>query len=199
MDWYSRMVAYLKVLLPLTALVLLSTLFLISRGVNTDAVIPFAEQEIAERTRGQQITSPHYSGTTEDGDEITVTAASALPGGPDSEPSATDLEGEIRLSDGGRILMFSDSGILMPGGDTAEFTGNVQIISADGLRVETEALTTALKGVDAESPGPVHATGPMGELTAGNMRIRPATGGGPVHMLFNNGVKLIYDPQKPER
>ena len=58
MDRYSRMVTFLKVLLPLAALALLSTLFLISRGINTKATIPFAAHEIEERMRGQQITAP---------------------------------------------------------------------------------------------------------------------------------------------
>ena len=81
MDRYSRTVAYLKVLLPLTALALLSTLFLISRGIDTEAVIPFAQKDIEERMRGQQLTAPFFSGTTSGGDEIMVTASTARPGG----------------------------------------------------------------------------------------------------------------------
>ncbi|MBY6066193.1 LPS export ABC transporter periplasmic protein LptC [Leisingera aquaemixtae] len=199
MDSHSRAVAYLKVLLPLAALVLLSTLFMISRGVNTDAVIPFAQKEIEDRMKGQQVTAPFFSGTTMRGDEIMVTAALARPGRTGSAPVASDLSAEFKLADGGRITLVSETGAIQPDQDLARFTGNVVITSADGLVVETEALDTALSGLEAVSPGPVRATGAIGDLTAGNMQIRTKTQGGPVHMVFKNGVKLLYDPQKPER
>lgn len=73
------------------------------------------------------------------------------------------------------------------------------ITSTQGLIVETETLNAALDGLEASSPGPVQATGPLGRLTAGNMRISSESEDGTVHMLFKNGVKLIYDPQQPER
>lgn len=79
MDRYSRVVSYLKVALPLAALALLSTLFLISRTINTDPSIPFADFELENRLRGQQVTAPFFTGTTATGQEITIAATKALP------------------------------------------------------------------------------------------------------------------------
>ncbi len=45
-DRYSRMVALLKVSLPLIALGILSTLFLVSRAVDPPMTIPFADSEV---------------------------------------------------------------------------------------------------------------------------------------------------------
>ncbi|KAE9630927.1 LPS export ABC transporter periplasmic protein LptC [Parasedimentitalea maritima] len=199
MDRYSRMVAFLKVLLPLTALVLLSTLFLISRGVDTDATIPFAEHEIEERMRGQQVTAPFFSGTTAQGDEITVTASIARPGGLASPAVATDLQAVIKMADGGRLMLTSNSGEVYLDKDIASFSGDVAITSTSGLEVTTDLLNATLSGISANSPGPVKATGPIGVLNAGSMQLETKTQGGPLHMLFNNGVKLVYDPQKSER
>lgn len=200
MDGYSRTVAYLKVLLPLAALALLSTLFLISRGANVEATIPFAEREIEERMRGQQVTAPFFSGTSAKGDEIMVTASIARPGGPTAPAVATDLEAVIKLADGGgQLTVQSDTGALHFDRDIASFTGHVVLTSANGLRVETEELNTTLDGITANSPGPVRATGPIGALDAGSMRLGTKTEGGPIHMLFNDRVKLVYDPQKSER
>ncbi|TLP65709.1 hypothetical protein FEE96_09405 [Parasedimentitalea maritima] len=199
MDRYSRMVAFLKVLLPLTALVLLSTLFLISRGVDTDATIPFAEHEIEERMRGQQVTAPFFSGTTAQGDEITVTASIARPGGLASPAVATDLQAVIKMADGGRLTLTSNSGEVYLDKDIASFSGDVAITSTSGLEVTTDLLNATLSGISANSPGPVTATGPIGVLNAGSMQLETKTQGGPLQMLFNNGVKLVYDPQKSER
>ena len=199
MDRYSRMVAFLKVLLPLAALGLLSTLFLISRSVNTEATIPFAEHEIEERMRGQQITAPFFSGTTAQGDEITVTASIARPGGSASPAVATDLVAVIRMADGGRLTLSSDTGSVQLDKDIASFSGNVEITSAAGLLVTTDLLNATLSGISADSPGPVQAKGPIGTLNAGTMQMQTKTEGGALHMLFNNGVKLVYDPRKSER
>jgi lipopolysaccharide export system protein LptC len=199
MDRYSRMVTYLKVLFPLAALALLSTLFLISRGVNTEAKIPFADHEIEERMRGQQITAPFFSGTTSQGGEITVTASIARPSGPTSPAVATDLVAVISMADGGKMMLSSDSGTVQLESDFASFTGNVEITSAAGLLVTTDLLNATISGLSADSPGPVQATGPIGTLNAGTMQLNTKTQGGPMHMLFNNGVKLVYDPRKSER
>lgn len=198
MDHYSRMVSYLKVLLPLAALALLSTLFLISRNDDTEAVIPFADREIAERMRGQQVTGPFFSGSTSSGDEIWVTASVARANS-DNPVIASDLEAEIRMVAGGRLRLRSDRGTVHPDQDLARFIGNVKITTADGLMVETEALKTQLSTIQAESPGTVTATGDLGHLTAGHMEISSETVGGPVLILFTNSVKLVYDPQKLDR
>ncbi|MEO0504251.1 MAG: hypothetical protein AAFZ14_13070, partial [Pseudomonadota bacterium] len=70
MDRYSRFVAWLKVLLPLAALALLSTLFLLSRNTDPIAAVPFADDELLDRVRDEQITGPFFSGTTTDGDRV---------------------------------------------------------------------------------------------------------------------------------
>ncbi len=200
MDRYSRAVAYLKVLLPLTALALLSTLFLISRGIDTEAIIPFAQKELEERMRGQQVTAPFFSGTTSQGDEIMVTASTARPGiSSGNGAMASDLKAEIRIADGGLMTLASDRGTIHPDQDKALFAGNVIITSADGLVVETDELESALSAVRAESMGAVRATGPLGVLTAGQMLLRAETKGAPVQLLFKNRVKLVYDPSKTER
>ena len=73
-DRYSIMVARLKVALPLMALGLLSTLFLVSRAVDPTVAIPFADQEVQDRLKNQQITGPFFSGVSARGDQIAFVA-----------------------------------------------------------------------------------------------------------------------------
>jgi len=199
MDLYSRMVALFKVLLPLAALIILSTVFLLSRSVDPTATIPFAEQDMADRMRDQQVTAPFFSGTTSKGDEIMVTASIARPGGPNSPAEATDLEAEITMVDGMRMTLRSDTGSVAVDKDIATFEGRVKITTTTGYVVRTDTLHTALSGITANTPGQINGTGPLGDFVAGNMQIDTKTEGGPVHMLFKNGVKLIYTPKSSER
>ncbi|MFT4961081.1 MAG: lipopolysaccharide export system protein LptC [Paracoccaceae bacterium] len=199
MDGYSRMVAIFKVILPLAALALLSTVFMLSRNLNPTAIIPFAENEIAERLRDKQITSPVYSGTTSDGDEISVTARQASPGGLGTPATARDLHASIVSPDGLRITLNSETGTLGLAENRATFGGSVKIETNTGYVLETDLLNTSLNSIDANTPGQVTGDGPIGQLTAGNMTIRSEINDGSVHMLFNGGVKLIYTPKQLER
>lgn len=199
MDLYSRIVAFLKVLFPLAALGILATLFLLSRTSDPVATIPFAEQDVADRVRDQQITAPFFSGTTSKGEEILLTASLVRPGGPDTPAEAANLKGRITLANGQRITLESKSGRFDLPADLATFSGNVKIITTTGLLILTDVMNTSLSGVSGNTPGQVEGSGPFGEFTAGQMEMTAKKDGGPVHMLFKNGVKLIYTPKQLER
>ncbi|MEO9777860.1 MAG: hypothetical protein ABJH07_04970 [Sedimentitalea sp.] len=199
MDRYSRTVAFLRVLLPLSALAILATLFLLSRSQDQVATIPFTDADLSERTKGQQVTKPFFSGTTTQGEEIIVTADSARPGNKSTPGDADNLNARLKLADGQLITLRSDAGSLNLLGDTATFEGNVRIETPTGLVVLTDVMNTALDAIKGNTPGTVTGTGPMGDFTAGNMEFSAKSGDGDVHMLFKNGVKLIYDPKQSER
>lgn len=196
MDLYSRMVALLKVLLPLAALGILSTLFMLSRSVDPTANLPFSEQDVTARIRGQQVTEPFFSGTTAQGDDIIVHASTARPGGPDKPAGAENVTARIIMSDGVRIMLRANSATVPPEQDRATLTGDVHIRSTSGLVVTTQELHTSLDKVEGETPGQVEGDGPLGHITAGRMEFSAKNKGGPLHMVFKNGVKLVYDPAK---
>ena len=199
MDFYSRLVAWLKVLLPLAALALLSTVFLLSRSVDPTAKIPFSDGDVTERVRGQQVTRPFFSGTTPDGDDITVSAERVRPGGPGIPAEADRIDTRIIMADGVRLNLVADAATVDFDTDQARFAGDVRLTSTSGFVVTTDRLHTALTTIEGETPGKVEATGPLGDLTAGAMRFSEKNRGGPIHMLFTNGVKLIYDPQNSRK
>ena len=198
MDLYSRFVAVFKVLLPLTALAILATLFLLSRGTELDGTIPFAENEIADRLRDQQITAPFFSGTTPQGDEIMVTAALARPGGQTGPAQATDVSARLTRAQGGQMTLDANTASADMVNDMAMFSGDVVITTSTGLVINTDVLNTALQGISGNTPGTVTGTGPFGDFAAGQMTFGSQIQDGPLHVLFKGGVKLVYDPQKME-
>lgn len=198
-DRYSRMVQFLKVLLPLAAILLLSTVFLLSRSIDTSVSVPFTQQDINERLAGQIVTRPNYRGTTAKGEDIHVEARKATQGRNGTVPAASEFRGRLGLLNGGEIALDSNSGLIRPDKGTATFVGDVVITSADGMRVTTDLLNTSLEEIRGDTPGRVDGTGPIGDFSAGRMTFGEEKDGGPVHILFTDGVKLVYDPQKAER
>ncbi|WP_425100750.1 hypothetical protein [Tropicibacter sp. S64] len=191
---YSRVIAWLKILLPLAALVLLSTLFLLSRSADQTLNMPYAGDRIGDGTNREQVSAPYFAGTTDNGDMLTLTARTAVPES-DGEIRAEDLTARMRMTSGSEINLTALHAIVRGGGTWADLTGGVRIESSTGYVLMTENLGTAVDRIEAESGGPVQGEGPLGTLEAGKMRIETVGEGGDVQLLFTDGVKLVYTPQ----
>lgn len=198
MDRYSRLIAWLRVLLPLAALALLSTLFLLSRNIDAIGAIPFAETEIQERLRGEQITEPFFSGTTRGGDQITFSARSVRLSTGQSNRTE-DLSVDIVLASGASVALSSGLGSFDVRGARLMLEDNVMISTSNGYNLTSDALTTNFKELSVVSPGPVTGESPMGTLHAGKLRLERLPETETVHLNFTNGVKLVYRPQKSEK
>ncbi len=198
-DRHSRAVAWLKVVFPLTALALLSTLFLVSRTVDPESVIPFADKEIQDRLRDQQITGPFFSGATADGEQISFSAEKlTTPQGQTGGSSAEDIDVKLNLLDGTELTLRSDSALFDVAEDIAELTGDVVITTSAGYRIVSDLLTSEMSKVNLRSPGQVFATGPAGTLEAGSMELTGGKGADANQLFFTNGVKLVYTPLQNE-
>ena len=194
-NFHSRLVAWLKILLPLAALGLLSTLFLLSRNVDPTTTIPYASGELQDRVEGQQITDPQFAGATDKGDLISVQAAAARPD-PDNDKAALaeDLTARIDMADGGSISFRADTGRVE---DTqVSLSGGVVVESSNGYTVTSDQLISEMNSLNAESPGPVEGQGPAGQFSAGRMQITRPEGATDAQLLFTDGVKLVYEPAK---
>lgn len=195
-DGYSRLITLLKVVFPLAALALLSTLFLISRGVETDAVIPFADKEIQDRLRDQQVTGPFFTSTTTTGDQMSFTADTlvTLPGRVGAN-RAKNVVGTLESEDGATFQLVADEAELDMGRDTADLVGDVSIVSSSGYRINTPSMTALISDLDLYAPAQVDGIGPIGTLRAGNMRVFSPNEGKTTQMVFSGGVKLVYTPK----
>lgn len=196
---YSAMVSWLKLLLPLVALGLLSTIFLFARSTDPTENIPVATaRDLADRG-SEEVTAPSYSGTTDSGAMLRLEAARARPD-PDAEGDvlAEALTGAMTFEDGGRIDLAAPAARVVDADGTALLSGGVEIESSQGYVLRTPALTTSLSRIAVETDGRVEGTGPAGRITAGRMRIEESTaeGGAPgdVRLLFTDGVDVIYEP-----
>lgn len=193
-DNRTRAVFWLKVLLPLVALALLSTLFLLARSTDPDLAIQYSDVDVTELSKDQQVRAPTYSGITRDGAAISLTAAAVRPQATDPQKlEATTVAGRMELPAGASADMAAPAAVIDTDTDLARFLGGVTILSSDGYRVETETLLAALDRTEIVAETEVHAVGPLGTLDAGSMRITQDSDGGYV-LVFTGGVRLIYDP-----
>ncbi len=196
---YTRVIRGLKVTLPLIALVLLSTMFLLSKKVDPTAAIALSDRAFRDKIDSSQLSDPKYDGTTNAGKSINVTARSARPD-PDVEGKTYGqiVNALINLENGEVMTVTADTGIVDEAEDLAVLSGNVHIITTDGYDFQTSQLTSLLSRVEGESAGSVQGFGPPGTLNAGKMFVRTDVETGNVHLLFTQGVHLVYTKPKEE-
>lgn len=200
-DGHTRLVGWLKVALPLTALAVLSSLFLVAHGIDPEGAIPYSDAELADRLREPRITEPAFAGTTTDGATLTITAGQARPTGA-AGGEATDVRAQLATPDGARSALTSGTIRYARGDGQVVLGAGVLFSNSLGYEMRTDSLTLSLDRTGAQSGGPVEGHGPLGQLAAGAMQITPAdtgaAGTAPQYLLvFNGGVRLIYQPRTP--
>lgn len=195
-DTYSRVISWLKVLLPLVALVGLSTLFLFARTINPAQDIPFSDVDIEELTAEQRLGRPTFSGVTGGGAAYSLSAERALPALDGSgRITASNVTARIDLPEGPGIDVAADSAVVQNAERRAGLTGNVSIETTNGYDMAAEDLNIDYENLRLWSDAEIDVTGPAVDLTAGRFEL---TGDGsdetPYLLVFKDKVKLVYRP-----
>ncbi|MGB3178044.1 MAG: LPS export ABC transporter periplasmic protein LptC [Albidovulum sp.] len=194
---HSRLVFWLKITLPLLALALLSTLFLVSRQIDTDDALPYARVDVQALARDPRLTAPEFSAVTSDGASISFSAATARPEtGQSAHAEADALVAAYDTPDGLRIDLSASQGRIDTVAGLMTLTGDVTIVTSSGYKIETARLDTALDRTNLSSDGAVTVDAPYGKIVAGHMQLSHEDAEIPGYVLvFNNGVKLVYEPE----
>jgi len=193
---YSRLIAWLKILLPLGALVLLSTIFLYSRSPDPVPVIPVLSNG-ADPGQNEQMGSPFYAGTTDGGHALTLVARQARVGAASGDMVADDLRAVLDIDDGNRITINATLG-QMDNTDQLLLRDGVTLQSTSGYTVTTDGLNAAIDRVAIESTADVKADGRGVVITAGKLSVTESADTNDIELVFTQGVKLVYTPQNAE-
>lgn len=194
-NFHSQLVGWAKILLPLAALALLSTLFLFSRGQNEPTDIALSEVEAI--ARDQRLSAPRFSGVTEDGAIISITARTARPDETRADTiSIEDLRMRMDHADGSHIEVTGTEGEVDGRNEVARFLGLARLITSTGYEMETNGLIAELDTGVVTTDGLLEVHAPFGELTAGQVTFQVSRDNTGQQMLFTNGVRLVYRPQQ---
>lgn len=191
---HSRWVRRLKVLLPLLALAILCTLFLVADRRGGTA-LEFADPATLDRllTEGR-VVNPSYSGLGDDGAAVSFIADEARPDGEDAE--ADRILGVWTSRDGSEVSLEGNTGVLTNLSGDMRVEGDVIVTESQGYRLQSDALDIDGATKDIVSPGPVSGSGPGLTLDAGGMRVAQREGS--PRVTFTDGVRVVYETQPAE-
>ena len=192
---YSHIVGWVKILLPLAALALLSTLFLVPRPQSQpDAALVANVARIAQE---QRVMTPEFSGVTGTGAIVKLSARKATP---HPELANTIFVQEMRLNidrpDGSTLDVTAVEGEFDAGTREARFLGLARLSTSNGYEMETQGLRVLLDTGEVLSDGQLEIQTPFGRMTAGQVAFSNPEQAGQAQMLFHNGVRLIYIAQE---
>ena len=192
-DGYSAFVAWLKTLLPIAALGMLSTIFLFSGKIDVTKSLPYAELNVAEIVREQRITKPYFTTISENGTEVALSAAYAS-----VDPNITDIynvsEPSIVLKSktGRRTQITAGFGKMNSTSQQAIVSQEVSVTGTPRFWIKTNNLDVNFEQATVSSNGFFEGITPIGAIKAGKMFMQMAADNRQI--VFTNGVQLIYQP-----
>jgi lipopolysaccharide export system protein LptC len=197
---HSRIVGILKVGLPLVALGMLASIFLVQTDDSLGGNIVFSQGDIDALGEGLKITNPTFTGTTAGQDRFRFTAALVEPdAAPPERARITTLAGEVALHNGPTVELEADTGDLHIPTERLDVAGDVRISTSEGYRIHAEQATLDLAAGSIVAGNAVETTGPLGRIDSGSLAVAPAASSGEARRFsFGNGVRLIYEPSDSE-
>lgn len=195
---YSRFVTITKVVLPLIAIGLLGTVFLFTNDDSLEGGFTFSQTDLAALESGMRIDKPRMFGSNPKGDLYNFVADALLPDSLDpSLIEALRLSGEIKYQTGEVIQITADKAEFMLEGNQIRLSGGMLVVTSDGSRISGEGLLAELDSGKLTSDGAVTASGPLGNIQAGNFRVELVGEEDEEKQMiwFENGVMLSFKPE----
>jgi lipopolysaccharide export system protein LptC len=193
-DSYSFFIAWVKTLLPIVALGMLSTIFLFSGKVDVTQSLPYAELNVEDIIREQRITEPYFTGISEGGIEFALSAAYATPNA--SQPSilnVSKLRVEFKTPQGNTAEITAGLGEMNTETKNAKISQGVNLASKLNFWITTETLDIDFNDSYASTNGPFKGVFSLGSIESGNMVLKMITGD--QQIIFTNGVRMLYNPK----
>lgn len=195
----SVVVAWLRVVLPLAALALLSTLFMWQKRPDLESAIPYADVGPSALSGPPRITMPQWVGVTRDGAQLKLSATMAT-----SHDNGMGEGGgraaRIRLDwlgvNGVEAVAMAPQAVMS--GDAITLSGGAILRLSSGWSMVAAELIASPDHSDVSAEGGVQITAPFGQLTADTGRLhRPENGNhdkGNEVLDFTGDVRLLYEP-----
>lgn len=196
---YSTFVKWTKYIMPVLALMLLSSIFIFGKKDALRSGTLTIDADVINLTTDQKITNPQFSGLTNLGDSFILRALEAMPDAPTPDKIAlVDPSLEFDALQGIGFKISSENGSVNFINQSAQLDGDVLIDMTNGYKATSEKIQLNLKLGNLVAPGSVKASGPYGKIIAGSMKLykdvdnKASQVNG--NLMFSNGVTLIYLP-----
>ena len=189
---YSRVVAWLKIVLPLLALIVMGTVFLINSDDSFDTGFTFSEGDLNTLDAGSFLNQPQIDGTTDKGEPFHLIADRISPQeGNQNLVTVSALSGNFTFLSGEWVKLTANEAIMDIKAQTMLFNSGGRIETSDGNTAEIGSLLIHMTNGNMSGTD-INANGPLGQISADQFRI-DANETENRMLWFENNVMMRYD------
>ena len=178
----SRLVAFMKLILPATALAMVALTFAWPQLLPDQREIRIGDVQMAGvNVDGLVMDNPRFVGTDAEQRPYQVTAASASQRGRvDRLVYLRDPKADILMKNSGWVAMAAQSGIYDKKAETVDLSGGVTLFYDRGYQFESQSARIDMRAGTAEGRQPVVGHGEGGHIE------------GEGFQLFDRGARIIF-------
>ena len=188
---YSRMVAWLKILLPLLAVAVLGTVFLINTDNGFESGFTFTKADRETLEAGSFLSHPQIDGMTNKGEPYHLTAEKIAPLRDDPNlVEVTSLSGDFRFLAGDKVTLAAESALFDIRAQTITLQTGGRIETSDGNIAEIKTLVVQIETGEMSGTG-IEANGPLWQFSTDQFGIEANDTENHV-LWFENNVKVVY-------
>lgn len=197
-----RVMAAMRLILPVSAAILLTVLALWSRfGLDTNSFrLAMGALDLGS-IDSLSMSNAHFDGLDVKKRPFSISADKAIQAQSNSDiVDLTALQADITTKDGAWLSLTSDTGRLQRAEQLLELQGQVNVFHDQGFELHTRDVHVDLGQDTAEGHSPVQGQGPSGELTAEGIQV--FDGGqrviflGRAHLLFYSESQMSAVPKQ---
>ncbi|NNU79384.1 hypothetical protein HMH01_02930 [Halovulum dunhuangense] len=194
----TRVVGWLKIVLPLVALALLGAVIFWRQQDDLGPGLRFTESDMEAMRSGLIVTGPRLSGVSLGGDQYDFRAAQVAPEDLSiTRARVSALTGRVIYVDGRVVTLEAASADIDMGAGMIRFDDGLRVTTSEGYDASAPVARVDVAAARLTADGPVEVTGPAGRIEAGGMVIEPSdpdAARGDALMRFTGGVTLRYTP-----
>jgi lipopolysaccharide export system protein LptC len=188
----SRFVGFMKLSLPLAALVLVGLIVAWPQLYARYDGLGLSFAKIEVNSQEIRMASPRYQGIDASGRPYLVTADTAIQVGANHEIVKLEhIHADMALEGGGWATLTANNGVYHEDTKMLWLNGDVSVYSDNGYEFHGPTATCDMNSGEVTSDDPVRGQGPTGLLNANAFWLADKGN----HMRFTKGVRMTLYPQ----
>lgn len=191
MSPYSRFVVWAKLLLPILALMMLASLFLLQKDPDAAVGLAFSDADRALLDDGLAVVAPRIAGRSASGAGYVLLAQKAVP----RTTEARDIDFTQVFLDADGIELRAPHAQLDIAAQRLTLDHGAEVATRNGARLTASVAMADLATQEVVFSGPVEFDGPDGQIAAGAARIWKE--GQNMQVEFTGGVQARLTPMTP--
>lgn len=189
--FYSRLIRWLRLALPLAALAIAAIVFTWS-GPRQSLLTADMKPELKKTIGKNELVNPRFESTDAENRPYTLTAQRAVQDQQDGNIVILEKPvGDMVLDNGHWIAIESSEGIFQQTERKLLLRGNVRLFHDGGYQLDTPELHIDVQNNTAMSDKEVHGQGPEGTIDAMGLQGDNAKG----TLIFKGPAKLVLDTE----